>query len=69
MKTNDSCGPRNSASAPPSPDALAAAQANADAIAKQFVDSSNISYEERAALVQDLRIAVARVDAIQQAQR
>ena len=50
------------------PDALAAAKANADAIAQQLT-TSDLTHDGRADLVQDLRDAVAQVDAIERGQR
>lgn len=49
-------------------DALAAAKANADAIAQQLT-TSDLTHDGRADLVHDLHAALGQVDAIEQAQR
>jgi signal transduction histidine kinase len=48
-----------------SADALDAAQARANDIAQQFVNASNATHAERAAMVQDLKAAAAELDRLE----
>jgi hypothetical protein len=54
---------------PGTPDALAAAQANASDLAARFTTDNTLTPTERFNLVYDLKAATARVDAIERAQR
>jgi len=49
--------------------ALQAAQADLQATSDRFVNAGDLTYAQRAALVQDLRIKAAIVDTIERGQR
>jgi polyhydroxyalkanoate synthesis regulator phasin len=52
-----------------STDTVEAAQAHLNEIAERFVDSGDLSYADRAALVQDIKSAKARVNELKRGQQ